>query len=150
MLVTTNTTFARDMMRMPLLGDGTRLNPLGLHQEAVYVVHAMSSARGALKALLVTEDTHVGWVRFDVLHVVDGGIPSSWRFAHFLDGSRDPVSALWGYASLIDDPQHLEDLIVDKRKLAFRTFLAEIDREDLPLHEGEKLARLAHKVAPAR
>ena len=90
-----------------------------------YVVRAMALWTYGIGVLIVDDTGRPNWKLIDLFNVVDPRLPEGWEFATVKD--RGPVIALWGYPTLIRDPQHHDDLI--NRKISAReAFLRESER----------------------
>lgn len=87
-----------------------------------YVAYAMALWTYGLGVLLVDDTSKPNWKLMELFDVVDGGLPSHWEFC-LLKGC-EPVLALWGYPSLIRDPNHHDDLI-NREWPALETFFRE-------------------------
>ncbi|GIE87948.1 hypothetical protein [Actinoplanes regularis] len=74
-----------------------------------YRAHAMELSTYGLNVLVVVDTGWSYWVPISLFRVVDGALPAHWEFAVVENGG--PVLALWGYPSLIHDPDHHDDLI---------------------------------------
>lgn len=79
--------------------------------------------------LLIVDDTgRPNWRPVELFDFSDRRIPDDWQF-RMVDGSGN-VTALWGYASLIEDPHHHDDLI-ERRNSALAAFLRDCGLESL-------------------
>lgn len=68
------------------------------------------------------------WVPIDLFEVTDQGVPSNWGFTVVRD--HPAIRALWGYSSLINDPDHHDDLI-NRRVKARDAFLRDNNLQSL-------------------
>jgi hypothetical protein len=89
---------------------------------AEYDVWAMALWTYGLGVLIVDDTGRPNWKPIALFVVGDGQVPTNWEFAAV--AQRDPVVALWGYPTLVRDPNHHDNLI--ERKLsALDAFLRE-------------------------
>ena len=67
------------------------------------------------------------WIPVDLFEITDKSIPSNWSFT-VVRGHL--VRALWGYDSLISDPNHHDDLI-NRKEQARIAFLLDNNLESM-------------------
>lgn len=91
-----------------------------------YTVHAMVQWPWSLGVLIVDDTGKPNWKSIWLFQVVDGRLPEGWEFAPVADHPH--VLALWGYPSLIRDPDHHDDLI-NRKVSALEVFLRDTGTE---------------------
>jgi hypothetical protein len=98
-----------------------------------YRVYAISIWEGLIHYLVLNDETYrPNWEPAMFFDVVDGRLPSTWKYAYWrhLPGSR--IDAIWGYEEMASsDPEHYTALI-EREPSALRVFedrRAEIDAE---------------------
>jgi hypothetical protein len=75
-----------------------------------YSVYAMSLSIYSLSFLVVSgENPKPYWIPVDLFEVTDHSVPAGWEFT--VVNHHPLIRALWGYSSLINDPDHHDDLI---------------------------------------
>lgn len=75
-----------------------------------YEVYAMSLSDYALSILIVSVENHRPyWIPVDLFEVTDQNMPDNWQFV--IVRNHSIIRALWGYSSLINDPDHHDNLI---------------------------------------
>lgn len=87
-----------------------------------YAVRAMALWTYGIGALIVDDTGRPNWKPISLFEVVDGQLPTNWEFAVVVQ--REPVLALWGYRTLVRDPDHHDNLI-ERKLLALDAFLRE-------------------------
>jgi hypothetical protein len=87
-----------------------------------YDVWAMASWTYGIGVLIVDDTGRPNWKPIDLFAVVDGRLPTNWEFA--VVRQREPVLALWGYPTLVRDPDHHDNLI-ERTLSALDDFLRE-------------------------
>lgn len=85
-----------------------------------YSVRAMALMNMKLAVLVVSKDGWPTWFPIELFQVVDSEIARGWEFA----ARAGALSALWGYPTLIRDPDHIRDLRLRKNP-AVEAFLRE-------------------------
>ncbi|NUK00166.1 hypothetical protein [Streptomyces lunaelactis] len=75
-----------------------------------------------LGVLIVDDTGKPNWKLIDLFSVVDRRLPNTWEFEVIKD--RAPVLAIWGYPTLVRDPNHHDDLI-ERKSSALEVFLRE-------------------------
>lgn len=87
-----------------------------------YDVWALAQWTYGIGVLIVDDTGRPNWKLIDLFLVIDGKLPTNWEFA--VVRQREPVLALWGYPTLIRDPDHHDNLIA-RRLSALDAFLVE-------------------------
>jgi hypothetical protein len=87
-----------------------------------YVVRAMALWTYGMGVLIVDDTGRPNWKPLDLFNVVDPRLPKGWEFTTV--EARDPVIALWGYPTLIRDPNYHDNLI-NRKISALDAFLRE-------------------------
>lgn len=85
-----------------------------------YNVRSMALIGSELALFVVGTDGWPNWYPAELFEVVDHHLPSGWLFAT----RAGVLSALWGYPSMVENPDHLADLR-RRRGHARSAFLAE-------------------------
>jgi hypothetical protein len=86
-----------------------------------YAARAMALWTYGMGVLIVDDTGRPNWKLLDLFNVVDPRLPEGWEFAK---RDSDPVIALWGYPTLIRDPDHHDNLI-NRKISALDAFLRE-------------------------
>ncbi|MCC8250036.1 hypothetical protein [Saccharothrix luteola] len=73
-----------------------------------YDVHAMALWESGLVIMVVDDTGLPRWQPVELFSIVDRRIPAQWEFG--LGDPADVVKALWGYPSLVRDPDHHDSL----------------------------------------
>ena len=77
-----------------------------------YLVHAMALWDYGIGLLVVDDNLRPNWKPIGLFEITDHSLPSNWKFR--VVGDKGPVLALWGYRSLIENPEHHDGLIERK------------------------------------
>lgn len=77
-----------------------------------YDVRAMALWTYGIGVLIVDDTGRPNWKPIELFGVVDGQLAANWEFA--VVRGREPVLALWGYPTLVRDPDHHDNLIERK------------------------------------
>lgn len=76
-----------------------------------YFMFAQCLWKGCLLYLLdPTERCRPSWYPASLFQVADTTIPSSWKFTYFKEYELEGISAIWGYAELIQNEEHFDGL----------------------------------------
>ena len=112
------------------MSGNTTLSRFDLTVGREYTAYAMALWTYGLGVLVVNDTSRTFWMPISLFQVVDGSLPAHWEFAVVAD--RKPVLALWGYPSLIHDPEH-HDALIEREQAAFDVFIREsgCERRDL-------------------
>lgn len=86
-----------------------------------YRAHGLALYNGGLIALVLDDTGRPNWYPVEAFEVVDGKLPTDWRFELPDEDGPTGIQALWGYPELIDNPDHLKALI-ERDTLALSTF----------------------------
>lgn len=87
-----------------------------------YDVWAMALWTYGIGVLIVDDTGRPNWKPIGLFVVSDGQISTNWEFA--ILRHREPVLALWGYPTLVRDPNHHDNLI-ERNLSALDAFLRE-------------------------
>ncbi|HST80409.1 MAG TPA: hypothetical protein VLL08_01570 [Kineosporiaceae bacterium] len=98
-----------------------------------------------LRYLVLEDDGAPSWVPAPLFEVSDSRLSAYWQFKRFPPQGRSRFRALWGYDSMINDPNH-HDSLMEVEKSAHRVFLAEIDRSCLAGRDEEHLLALERSL----
>jgi hypothetical protein len=92
----------------------------------VYEIAAMFIFNGVLEFLVEGDGGVAVPAPAGLFEVVDGTLPQTWTFAARTVGDDESgISAIWGYWSIVNVPDHLESLF-DMKAPAMEAFLAEL------------------------
>jgi hypothetical protein len=99
--------------------------------------------------LTISDTSNPNWYPLPLFDVTDGRLPSDWGFVVRGEDVRSPVLALWGYSTLVNDPDH-HDALIDRRMSALRKFLQECDRSGLADEDLRRIKSLDELAAEWR
>jgi hypothetical protein len=91
-----------------------------------YIIYAMALWASGLGLLVLDDNEDPRWKEIELFDLADRRIPVAWEFAK-IDDELSQVLALWGYPSLIRDPNHYDDL-AEGKPWAMAEFLNERER----------------------
>jgi hypothetical protein len=90
-----------------------------------YDVHAMALWESGLVTLLVDDTGRPGWQPVELFTIADHRLPADWEFD--MGEPTDMVKAIWGYSTLIRDPDH-HDSLSELKPAALEIFWSEVKR----------------------
>lgn len=88
----------------------------------VYDVFGQAIFEGRLIYLVDPESAcKPNWYPAELFDVVDRMLPASWKFAFFGRHYLNDLGAIWGYADLVEEPDHFNAL-AERHSEALRVF----------------------------
>jgi hypothetical protein len=107
----------------------TRFSRFNVTVGEEYNVWAMALWTYGVGVLIVDDTGRPNWKLIDLFTVVDGQLPTNWKFA--VTKGQEPVLALWGYPTLVGDPDH-HRMLIERKISALNAFLSQTGAVDDP------------------
>ncbi len=75
-----------------------------------YVVYGISLWKGLLLYLIIGEGMYPHWYPSELFSITRNEMPSGWHFTRRSEDEGYQVTAIWGYAELVNEEEHFDDL----------------------------------------